>query len=105
MDIRHQLAQQLAAHLLEEDPKPTKYGRLVRVRTPQGVITTDWNGYYDMREVGGPLAHSIGYPDQQGGWSHGWLHPGHEILDPVPSFEEWSAELKAREQQQQQPSA
>jgi len=84
-------ASRVVKTLLENEaiPAPSPYGKRVRVRTPKGEVHGDWNGYYDMREIGGGLHHSIGYPDTQGGFSHGMLHPGDEILDPVPSHEEW----------------
>lgn len=76
---------------LLEDDQPQRYGQIVRVRTPKGVIKVHWNGYYDLRAYGKGLRHSVGYPDGAGDWTHGYLHPGDEILDPVPSFEEWSS--------------
>lgn len=75
--------------LLESQPRPSRNGRIVRVKTPNGVIQCDWNGYYDLREVGGGVLHSIGYPDNAGGWTHGSLHTGDELLDEVPSVDDW----------------
>ena len=92
-------ASRVVKALLENEsiPAPTKYGRRVRIKTPKGEIHGDWNGYYDLREIGGGLHHSVGYPDNEGGWTHGMLRQGDEILDPVPSHEEWAEEKKRRE--------
>ena len=95
-------AQKVVRTLLENEAiTASPRGRLVRLKTPQGEIVADWNGYYDLREVGGGVHHSVGYRDPQGGWSHGFLHPEHEILDPVPSHEEWAVQQAKDEAERQ----
>jgi hypothetical protein len=91
------VAQFIVKTLLEGEEDYPGGGKVIRVRTPQGVVKAHWNGYYDLREIGRGIHHSVGYDDGQGGWSHGMLHPGDEILDPVPSPEEWEAGREARE--------
>lgn len=93
------VASKVVKTLLENDtiPAPTAHGRRVRIKTPKGEIHGDWTGYYDLREIGGGLHHSVGYPDNEGGWTHGMLHAGDEILDPLPPYEEWYAEKKRRD--------
>lgn len=99
-------AHKIVSSLLEnEQPlgqyrKPSRFARTVRIRTPKGdVINAEWNGYYDLRDYNGGVHHSIGYPDGQGGFSHGWLHQGDEFIDQPPSFEEWEQMRKERDAQ------
>jgi hypothetical protein len=91
--------------LLEDDgpvPDPTKWGRRVRVRKPDGqIVLADWNGYWDMRDFGLGLLHSIASRSEGGTWTHGTLHPGEEILDEVPSYEQWKFEKEARDKASQ----
>ena len=96
-----QSAADIVNRLLEVEqnvPGPSPQGRRVRVRTPGGeVIPADWNGYYDMRPYGGKLGHSVALKTgASGNWSHGILPAGHEVLDEVPSYEQWDAEQKSR---------
>jgi len=93
---------QLIVKMLLEDDLPDMARRVVRVRTPQGVVQAEWNGYYDARDYGKGILHSIGYPNARGEWSHTFLRPGDEILDSVPSFEEWEAWRKEREKAREQ---
>jgi len=81
----------------EKIPAPTGSGRIVRIRTPEGEIKGNWNGYYDLRHVGAGTHHSIGYIDANGQWTHGMLKSGYELLDPVPSFEEWTKENERKD--------
>jgi hypothetical protein len=86
-------ARQIVQYLLEEER--VNRGLPVKIQTADGqVIDGDFNGYYDLREVGEGLYASIGYPDSQGGFSHGHLHPGDKLLTPIPSPEEWAAQNK-----------
>ena len=80
-------------------PPAGPWSRRVRVRKPNGeVVPGDWTGYYDMREFGGDLQHSIAlHKPNETRWSHGMLPPGHEILDELPSYEEWRYEKEARD--------
>ena len=82
------LAEMIVDALLD---RPTPNGQLVKVKTPKGVITCDWNGYYIF---GDKIMHSVGYPTAKG-WSHGMLHPGDKILTQVPSPEEWTKSIKS----------
>ena len=80
----------LARLLLESRSMP------IKLRAPDGsVVDGDFNGYYDLRPVGGGIWPSIGYPDGQGGLTHGWLRDGWALISQVPSFEEWAAEEAA----------
>lgn len=90
--------QKVVETLLENEAvsKPSKYGRIVRVKTPQGIIHADWTGYWDM---GDELIPAIGYPVAGGRWTHGMLHQGDEILDSVPFYEEWREEKKRHEEE------
>ena len=91
-------ARQIVAHLLEDDAARVNTGTPIKIQTADGkVIDGDFNGYYDLREVGHGVYPSIGYPDNAGGFSHGHLHPGDKLLTPIPSFEEWSAQQKQKQ--------
>lgn len=100
-------ASRVVKTLLENEtiPAPTKHGRPVRIKTPKGEVRGDWTGYYDMRPYGGELKHSVGYPGAGGGWTHGILRPGDELLDPVPSHDEWQEEKRRAEAAKQAQSA
>lgn len=88
-----------------EPPKgqaPGAYHKRVKVRTAEGeLIDADFSGYWDLEQIGMGRPATIGYPDGQGGFTHGMLHPGDSIETQVPSFEEWKA--MAAEQAKQKP--
>ena len=93
-----QRAAQKVVNILLESPPPTKWGRRVTIRTPSGeTVPGDWNGYWDLRPMGGELRHSVGM-EREGAWSHGLLPAGHEIVDKsqIPSYDDWKWEEEAR---------
>jgi hypothetical protein len=86
--------QRIVNALLENEPDISKVpgGRLVRIRTADGrIIRAAWNGYWT--EEDGTHYHSVGYPLDDT-FTTGYLHAGDELLDPVPSYEEWKAQQK-----------
>lgn len=66
----------------------------VKLRLASGeVIDAVFNGYWPMFN---PPRPSVGYPNPEGGHSHGIIHPGDEIVSQVPSPEEWGEMEKQR---------
>ena len=81
------IAERIVATLLDE-------GRHlpIQVRTADGqVVDCDFTGYWDLRQQGRGAQPCVGYPLGRGGFSHGFLHQGDEIITPLPSPEEWNA--------------
>lgn len=50
-----------------------------------------FDGYWDLREVGGGLHPTVSRRNPEGDWTTGMLRPGEEIEGRIPTFEQWKA--------------
>lgn len=89
MDTRCE-ALQLASNLLEAGSMNTQIP--VRIRLASGqVVQGMFHGYWDMTPIGRGHVATISYPLADGSMTTGVLPKGAELLDQVPSAEEWYA--------------
>jgi hypothetical protein len=64
----------------------------VTIERPDGTTYQgQFNGYYDLREIGGGLLESIGRLNEKGDWTHGGLYKGEKVLTKLPTVEQWKS--------------
>ncbi len=62
----------------------------IKIQRADGtVVDGEFNGYYDLTELGKGTLPSIGWLDANGKMTHGMLKPGEQIIGDIPTFEQW----------------
>jgi hypothetical protein len=99
MSIGHE-ALILAANLLETGDMEERIP--IRLRRKGNIVQGVFHGYWDMSQFGRGHVPAVSHPKPNGHMTTGLLDPEEEILDPIPSAEEWYAWRDKQKQQQQQ---
>lgn len=90
-----QNAQNIVSLLLEDEAEPERsvapvMHHPIRIRKPDGTEEdAEFAGYWDFSPIGKGYVPTIGYKQPGQNATHGGLRPGHEILTPIPSVDEW----------------
>jgi hypothetical protein len=89
-------AHRLVEALLEGGRLPSSDNPMaIKLQAPDGsVVDAEFSGYYTdkLRNKYDANLPSIGYPDNQGGMTHGMLRSGWHIITPLPPPEDYEAQ-------------